>query len=66
MTRKDYIKFATLIKSHECPGGANLDRLGGWNQSRNELAERMCEWIFESDNPNFDRDRFLKACGVES
>jgi hypothetical protein len=66
MTRKDYVKFATLIKSHECPSGSPLDVLAGWNISRNEMALRMCEWIFEPDNPNFDRARFLAACGVES
>ena len=66
MTRKDYVKFATLIKSHEAPSMVSMDVLAGWNQSRNELAERMCQWIFEDDNPNFDRDRFLTACGVNS
>lgn len=27
------------------------------------LADELAE-AFRSDNPNFDRERFLKACGV--
>jgi hypothetical protein len=49
MTRKHYIKFAKAL--------ANLkDQL----LTLSEYEEALCE-IFEEDNPNFDRDRFIEA-----
>ena len=61
MTRKDYIQFAAIIKSHECPNGSSMDKFGGWNQSRDELRDRLAEF-FATDNSRFDKDRFVTAC----
>jgi hypothetical protein len=62
MSRKDYNAIATLLNSEvrifkayvdrqQCNAGNVLDRITA------ALADHM-----ESDNPNFDRDRFVKAC----
>ena len=60
MTRKDYVRFAALLKSHECPMGSNLDRLGGWNDAREDFVERLAD-MFEAESKAFDRKRFMKA-----
>jgi len=62
MTRKNYIKFAAIIRSHECPNGSSLDTLGGWNYSRNELRDKIAD-IFAADNPRIDRAKLSKASG---
>lgn len=67
MTKKDYIKFAEMIKrcsdaNHEIDGSINQ-----WQSiAHDTLTDIAFEiiGIFESDNPNFDRERFLKACGL--
>jgi|OM-RGC.v1.038102640 hypothetical protein len=46
MTRKDYIKFAKAIKNNK--------------QDIESLLNELCK-IFEEDNSNFDRDRFIEA-----
>ena len=66
MTRKDYIRFAAtfkelIIRSQAMPRDSALCA----RISIRANAETMCN-IFGNDNPNFDRAKFLKACGVES
>ena len=58
MTRKDYIKFADMLKNQGAPQLENPDQYGLWCRIVQGTAD-----IFEEDNPNFDRDRFLQACG---
>jgi hypothetical protein len=53
MTRNDYVWIAEVI--NECPLAAR-DRLTVAAHFANALVET---------NENFDRARFLKACGVE-
>lgn len=62
MTRKDYIRIAEAIQSarYTC------------SQAGTETANKACNVVaFEfarllaADNPRFDRERFLTACGVE-
>lgn len=51
MTKKDYIKIAEVFKS----------------QPRNEQLEDVIfafAGMLSSDNPRFDRQKFLKASGV--
>ena len=59
MTRKDYVRFAAMLRASTRPASNETV------DSIREIALRMCN-IFEIDNPLFDRSRFLKACGVES
>ena len=63
MTRKDYIKFAEMISDHFVPA-RKAPNPSGIN-TLNSISQATCD-IFTADNPNFDRDRFLQACGVES
>jgi hypothetical protein len=53
MTRKDYVMIADTIAT-------------GWHSSgeaKRDIAVTLAN-VFEIDNPRFDRDRFLVACGV--
>jgi hypothetical protein len=54
MTRKDYVLIATSI---EC----------AWylNDSQRETIAKDFANSLSMDNPRFDRDRFLVACGVK-
>jgi hypothetical protein len=64
MTRKDYELIAKVFKGANVP---NPDK-DEWNkaysygikQSALDMADALA-----ADNPRFDRERFLKACGVE-
>jgi hypothetical protein len=53
MSRKHYIRTAAIIK------GLVL------TQSEKEPIAQQFADMFEEDNPNFDRARFLAAAGVE-
>lgn len=52
MTRKDYILLAKVLSNSQ-----GLTR-GGVIDT---VAERLADELIK-DNPNFDRDKFLKAC----
>ena len=66
MSKKDYIKFAQMIK-------ARVELLPLHHDNEFALFSRCNEIIniavnlaniFQDDNPQFDRERFLKACGL--
>lgn len=69
MTRKDYELIAGVIKRethshiHYTTEQRHLldRRLAILHDTASQLAR-----MFAHDNPRFDRDRFLKACGVYS
>lgn len=61
LTRKHYEAIAEILSEHKDD-----------SQYSTVIDERRVESIslsladyFEKDNPRFDRDRFLEACGVE-
>jgi hypothetical protein len=55
MTRKHYVAIALIIKqARSQPTKINLT----W-------AAQQLAYLFEQDNPRFDRDRFLTACGIK-
>ncbi len=58
MTRKDYILIAAAIKA-----SAQRNDLDIWQVATSSAARELCEAL-ASDYPRFDRERFLKACGV--
>jgi len=47
MTKKNYIQIAKIIKEY--------------GDKEHILLLKLCE-LFKEDNPNFDADKFLKAC----
>ena len=48
-TRKTYRAIAEILFKHN---------------TRETIANAMASW-FQRDNPNFDRTKFLEACGIE-
>ena len=63
MTRKDYEKFADMVNTHRkyALDAVKLDT--GYIVAWNDCAFAMAD-IFKADNPRFNRDKFLKACGI--
>ena len=67
MTKKDYIKFAEMIKGRlDYIKGASPE---GCKEECHEveikiIVDNLC-LIFREDNPSFDRSHFLAACGIE-
>ena len=63
MTRKDYVLIADAIKTQielSTKYEEEESRAGAQNIAY-DLA-----WKLSEDNPRFDRDRFLVACGVNN
>lgn len=62
MTRKDYVLIADALKLRDKgqPVYAAQDMIGA-TAAIYRLADALAR-----DNPKFDRDRFLKASGVQS
>ena len=63
MTRKDYELIAKAIKAAKPSDStmadyAEMTRKLGWRNTVHSVAEALA-----GDNPRFDRERFLKACG---
>ena len=60
MTRKDYVMIAEILKANRedfVQGDEGLSLLY-------ILSHQIANGL-EADNPRFDRDRFLVACGVK-
>jgi hypothetical protein len=63
MSKKDYIKFAEMFK--EQLGLAQEENDGSISENAIEGIVFCVADIFAEDNPNFNRSKFLKACGLE-
>ena len=66
MTRKDYELIAAAVK--ECRSTQNQAYYGLWcadDRTLDTVAGVLAEKL-AADNPRFDRERFLQACGVQS
>ena len=59
MTRKDYVLIAATLKTVLTESGSPCPRTVG-------LVAHELSINLSVDNPRFDRERFLKACGVQS
>jgi hypothetical protein len=73
MTRKDYVKFASVLKQNKPTSRDEIEIHPSdvaatdeetlinavWRQLAGDIAD-----IFQQDNPKFDRARFLAAAGV--
>jgi hypothetical protein len=61
MSRKDYLAFAKII-ADELQELREQGALRAHGDILLSLAWAMAE-VFGADNPNFDEDRFMGACG---
>lgn len=65
MTRKDYVTLAESIRTSRhmamkyAVGERQDEQLIATDRTAKHVADAL-----QSDNPRFDRERFLKACGV--
>lgn len=60
MTRKDYLLIAEAIQS------ARLTTKPGDANAAADIVAVEFARLLAADNPRFDRERFLTACGVEA
>lgn len=60
MTRKDYVRIASLFNSMHHGFPADMFSI----DAKRFLVNNMCE-IFETDNPRFDRAKFKEAVYAE-
>lgn len=58
MTKKDYELIAGALRK--------LAAVGPVNAAASESASIALAVAFSADNPRFNRDTFLAACGVQS
>lgn len=56
MTRKDYVLIAKVLNDFQTDENIPVD-------DRNAIAYDLAD-AFQAENPNFDRRRFLVACGT--
>lgn len=66
MTRKHFIaiadRFRDIFDGNSPNSNANF--IAGYARGIEDAANEMADY-FETVNPNFDRQRFLTACGME-
>jgi len=65
MTKKDYILIAEAIKTYTDEERDNKADSNHAYYVLKNLANNLANKLYE-DNARFDRDKFLKACGVPS
>lgn len=61
MTSKDYVTIARVLRDT----GILAPEPDQINEDRNSLAQAFADELVK-ENPRFNRDKFLRACGVES
>lgn len=64
MTRKDYELIAAVLADYAPKGLGFINsereaQIGQWLDMVDDMADALAK-----DNPRFDKDRFLRACGV--
>lgn len=65
MTKKDYESIAAIFARIDCNPETDTDSFDdGHTTAMRCMAYELCT-VFQRDNPRFDRERFLKACGIE-
>lgn len=61
MTRKDYVLIANILKRVGDIDGRTIQP-ASWTIY---TVARELSVVLLADNPNFDQEKFLKACGVK-
>jgi hypothetical protein len=61
MTRKDVELIAATIKAARCDTPYRQDRIDALNDLTRDFADRL-----KATNQQFNRDKFLRACGITS
>ena len=61
MTRKDFELIADTIRNLR-----DASYESGVNELQREMIAKQFAAALRSTNPNFNRDRFVRACGVEA
>lgn len=67
MTRKQFQGIADAVRAADETAVIEAEQYGaevGWNVFRQTLCANLANYL-ATQNPNFDRHRFLVACGVE-
>lgn len=73
MTKKDYAAIAAAINNGtvmfpDAANASNADRyeafMAGANDQVKQIVRHIAD-VMQANNPRFDRERFLKACGIE-
>jgi transposase len=67
MSRKQYRDMAAVIQAERNVGhndGLPTEIIIGIDLATRNIASGLAT-VFEIDNPRFDRDRFMEACGIE-
>jgi hypothetical protein len=65
MTKKDYIELAKLIRNErEYFADWQKHGIGTIQVPLDHFVNGLC-YILKSDNPRFDKERFLEACNPE-
>ena len=60
-----FTKIAKIIESQVGDGFIGEDYDRGWHDAAKGITEKLADY-FLSQNPFFDRQMFLKACGFEA
>lgn len=67
MTRKNFEAIAAIVKSNIPNAGTGTgymfdENAAGQTYAAENIADELADY-FATENPNFNRQRFLKACG---
>jgi len=71
MTKKDFVAFARMIRKQRqrVVHTNNTVTTGNCDKELQEqldtLVDELCE-IFQNDNAQFNRDRFVQACEIDT
>lgn len=62
-SKRDYVAVARIIRDARDDWGSPTTRDDPVSTALGQVASGLCS-VFASDNPRFDRERFLAACGL--
>jgi hypothetical protein len=64
MTKKHFIAIARMLANRYGFNYSTIDFDNGYNAAVENIAKDLADY-FEDENPRFDRDTFLAACGLK-